>query len=1397
MDQVHAGRDVFSGGPGSGVCHGLGTGSSPSTDGDTGGPYGSENADGRRVRRCLGAGGLAPCRRVIAPPCDWPCTTLCLRRSSGVLRNSRVCLSRAARRQCCFSGAMRRPLVRAPRPRRLLAAGGPAKNAVWSASGARQAHTTSTRAAGPRVPAPAAVDSARSRSRLRLDRPPPPPPPPPSHHDHPHRPFSSLRQRHRVRLVPMASSVLFPLGPVSSLSASASSLSVAPSAPSTGSHESFHSAATPAPASSPSPRAPSDRSQRSPALPSASPRSPRSGALPEPSDPRAFMHAPLPPLPSEPHSSDAASPCRSSAVRSNRYSGSARHSSSTRASRASVWTMRSTATSATQYSLDLERPPLPDLPRCEPPHGLGIVADDEAEAEGELDLDHEHPHGHAAELARGCGKGLGFTIRARVPSRNGSVQSNEPSQNGSVQSNESMTLDSLDFQPHAQDNTSRHAVRPHVAPISTAPHLPPGAGKLHLEGKSVREVAVALASIARDGPVQHMDIPGTYDSRLDELLDVVLPTMSGHLLTLDVSDCNLQRLPLSLSSCTSLRELRVSGNTLGNPPPWIGQLANLRTLVWDDTGATEIPESLASLHHLASLSLANNCLTSPPVWLYRLPHLCLLHIEGNPFLEPWMEMLIPVIQSALPLSQRSSVLLSSARTSSSHHSSSSCQASLSISSPGTSASLVASPLLPPAAGVLASTMPRSPSRPKSPGLTHPLLGPPARKFSGTRPPVHSKEKIAHRLTAKLKRQVKLPPQPPAPSGGLGSDGSLVETLSGPLMPGSDNDFSPPLISRTSSRNRVVSGPVYDDSAPSSLGAERRTSLPDLSLLESALQQLSTSGQDGSSLLSRRDDHKLKLNSLIRYLRDLDDLCNPLTSSKIDSFPTSQRPRLAQTFSATSLESRAVTATLSKNPSSGAVAPDVTGTGAIPMTGLGPAMVASEPEALAHVAHIASQAKADPERRKFILTELLSSEESYVKGLQALVDVYLAPLKGDKPPISPAQQRTVFGNVESLLHFHQQGFLPALRAAVSPLLSSSSDDVSLPCAIAAATVFVEHAAFLRMYATYINHCDEAQRIITMWAQPVSSGMDSLKTKSVSQRPGTLRKRSLGTPGLSAASTASAPLQPAPSAASSTSDGYDIRTAQRKATYKYLKRAQADPRSASLGLGSYLLLPVQRIPRYRLLLEGLLRSVPGDQTAEGQSAHVLVTALASILRMARGMNEAKRQAELERRLCAWQECLGGLYLHGRMSVLVQPHRRLVKDGVLLLRRIVRLGQKYVRSAGGGCCDTEPIKVDILEQEDVTAQVTLLLCSDVLVLLLPLRTGGSQCGGIPTAPDDPFSSDHGPTLRALIDLTSKNQLTVEDEALRLRDDKSIYYLSAASPAAAQAWATDFHRAVATLWL
>lgn len=92
---------------------------------------------------------------------------------------------------------------------------------------------------------------------------------------------------------------------------------------------------------------------------------------------------------------------------------------------------------------------------------------------------------------------------------------------------------------------------------------------------------------------------------------------------------------------------------------------------------------------------------------------------------------------------------------------------------------------------------------------------------------------------------------------------------------------------------------------------------------------------------------------------------------------------------------------------------------------------------------------------------------------------------------------------------------------------------------------------------------------------------------------------------------------------------LSTNQRKRIRHLMKMARKDPRHSQLGLGGYLLMPIQRIPRYKMLLENLMECTPRVDCPD-QAEPIISEALASMSHLATEMNERKRDNEGRQRL-----------------------------------------------------------------------------------------------------------------------------------------------------------------------
>ena len=198
--------------------------------------------------------------------------------------------------------------------------------------------------------------------------------------------------------------------------------------------------------------------------------------------------------------------------------------------------------------------------------------------------------------------------------------------------------------------------------------------------------------------------------------------------------------------------------------------------------------------------------------------------------------------------------------------------------------------------------------------------------------------------------------------------------------------------------------------------------------------------------------------------------------------------------------------------------------------------------------------------------------------------------------------------------------------------------------AVAAVFEENVDFMKMYFEYINNFDEAVRIVEKW-----------QTKENGHSTGS----------------------------------------------KFLKARALDERHSQLNLLGYLLLPVQRVPRYKLLLADLVGStnVPSTRLRAGYE---------KIESLAREINDRKAEMEGRKRLVELERtvvCPPGVMeeYEGRVSSsskFVDPARRLVKEEFIHV--IVRR-----KKVAGGLTWEKP-----LEQKCLA-----ISCSDKLFLVSPL--------------------------------------------------------------------------------
>jgi hypothetical protein len=209
-----------------------------------------------------------------------------------------------------------------------------------------------------------------------------------------------------------------------------------------------------------------------------------------------------------------------------------------------------------------------------------------------------------------------------------------------------------------------------------------------------------------------------------------------------------------------------------------------------------------------------------------------------------------------------------------------------------------------------------------------------------------------------------------------------------------------------------------------------------------------------------------------------------------------------------------------------------------------------------------------------------------------------------------ERKIVFGGIEGILRFHMDSFLPALEAAAKELIQKGDDptgEVSKRAANNVGQVFRTYNPFMRQYSAYINNFDFALQRLRKWTahsyqyaatSPVSAGNSPTASAMIGMGLGMSAVTPPGTPDPSG--QGSLPLN--------STQRKRIRTFLQVSyvfvtlagprsliAFVSLQNCRSHPRHSQINLESYLLLPVQRIPRYRLLVRVAVKPIRLPQTA----------------------------------------------------------------------------------------------------------------------------------------------------------------------------------------------------------
>eukprot|EP00947_MAST-08B_sp_MAST-8B-sp1_P002427 g2427.t1 len=274
----------------------------------------------------------------------------------------------------------------------------------------------------------------------------------------------------------------------------------------------------------------------------------------------------------------------------------------------------------------------------------------------------------------------------------------------------------------------------------------------------------------------------------------------------------------------------------------------------------------------------------------------------------------------------------------------------------------------------------------------------------------------------------------------------------------------------------------------------------------------------------------------------------------------------------------------------------------------------------------------------IVGEIVSTERSYVRDLGAVIDVYVAEVEKllgsatEQSFMTREQSNTLFGNLRSIHGLNAQ-LLRDLegsptyarhrkREAGEDPGEGGGDDALLAGGSgtggggaggdgAFGFIFLRFGPFLQMYRAYISTYN-------------TGGLQTLKDM---ERNG--------------------------------------------AFLRFCQAAEGDPRSRGLQLNSFLIMPIQRIPRYQLLLTELLKQTKRVYPARAAEIASIEKALGQVREVAGTINESVGTNELQNKVVQIAEILESV---PKGHTLVIPTRSFIKSGPL--RRQTRHGhEEYV--------------------------------------------------------------------------------------------------------------------------
>ncbi|KAM7082321.1 FYVE, RhoGEF and PH domain-containing protein 2 isoform 3-T4 [Ciconia maguari] len=295
---------------------------------------------------------------------------------------------------------------------------------------------------------------------------------------------------------------------------------------------------------------------------------------------------------------------------------------------------------------------------------------------------------------------------------------------------------------------------------------------------------------------------------------------------------------------------------------------------------------------------------------------------------------------------------------------------------------------------------------------------------------------------------------------------------------------------------------------------------------------------------------------------------------------------------------------------------------------------------------------EPEEKKIAL-ELLETEQAYVNRLYLLDQIFYTELMKEAKngkTVPEEVVKMIFSNISSIYQFHAKFFLPELQKRMEDCCRSAVPS-HRSCNPRIGDVIQKLAPFLKMYGEYVKNFDKAVELITVWSE---------KSPPFQELIADIQKRKV---------------------------------------------------CANLTLQHHMLEPVQRIPRYELLLKDYVQKLP-PKSPDREDAE---KALEMIFMVAKHSNAAIAEMERLQNLWAVYQRLG------LEDDIVDPSNELIKEGPIqkISTRNNSTSEKYLFLFNNMLLYCVPKVIQVRELNDTQFPHTFLVSGKQRTLELQARS------------------------------------------------------------------------------